>query len=95
MSFDWMHVKPTKQDAQRWRDQYLHSIEERARLLYNLQYSAARATQRIQADLAWEFDESIGSTSLPSFYKDVPSLVKNAYSHAQRGKGTPKGKRRK
>jgi hypothetical protein len=87
MPFDWMHVDRTRGDSKSWQNQYLRGIRERAKLLYNLKFTSKRATQRIQSDLAWEFDNSIASTPLPSFYKQVPKIVAAVYEHARAGQG--------
>ncbi len=88
MSFDWIQGSscPAGQSA-RWEDQYIRDIQARAKLLHNLQFSKKEATRRIQAALAWEFDEDIASTARPAFFKKIPKLVASVYKHAQRGKG--------
>ena len=94
MPFDYYHVTRSPQDPQRFAQQFIRAIEERARLLHNLRYPVKQATARIRADLDWEFDADLASTPRPKFYKDVPGIVKTVYAHADRGKA-PKGKKSK
>ena len=85
MSFDWMQTPARKPTPDAFRDQFVRAIRERARLLSNLGFAEAEAVRRIQAALAWEFDESIGSRPRPAFYAEVPAIVAAAYAHARRG----------
>lgn len=87
MPFDWIVGSPNPAgQAERWRDQYVRGIRQRAKLLYNLRFSEAAAAQRIQAALAWEFDPDAGAASLPAFHGEVPDIVAGVYAHARRGR---------
>lgn len=85
MAFDWMEGSPRTWTAGSFRDQHVREIRERARLLYNLRFSAQATTQRIQRAIAWEFDD-FASTPMPAFYDEVGALVEAVYAHANRGK---------
>lgn len=86
MPFIWM--KPKIPDAfkqkiaNRFREMHIREIEQRARLLFNLQYDKDHAIRRIQERIAWEFELS----SIPDFYYEVPEIVERVYKHEQRGK---------
>ena len=82
MPFDWDHSKTVSNGSGRFRDQFVRSIQERALLLCTLRYGQAEVVRRIQAALDWEFDTSIGTTSRPSFYDDVPGIVASVYEYA-------------
>ena len=89
MPFDWMDSPARPAPPGAFRDQFVRSIRERARLLSNLGYREADAVGRIQAALAWEFDQDFRKTPRPAFYAEVPELVAAAYAHARRGAVTP------
>ena len=94
MSFDWMEVSRRVFVAGRFREQFVRAVQERARLHCNLNLSQSQSIQRIQADLRWEFDETIGATKLPAFYRDVDDLVAAVYAHRKGDSAPPKKKRK-
>jgi hypothetical protein len=91
MPFEWNHRKPASISPGRFRDQFVRSIQERARLLCNLEYGREEVVRRIQAALDWEFDTSIGATTRPSFYDEVPAIVASVYEYA----GQPAAQKKK
>ena len=85
MPFDYMHGSTNiEHHAEAWRDQHIRAIRERAKLLFNLRFSLAEATDRIQAAYTWEFDDAFESTKLPDFYAEIPALVGAVYKHLTR-----------
>ena len=74
MPFDWMNTRATTK-ASPARQMWLDEIAERATLLHRMRFSADAATARIQGNLRWEFDASIASTPMPTFYDEVPAIV--------------------
>jgi hypothetical protein len=98
MPFDWNHPKAASISPGRFREQFVRSIKERALLLCNLRYGRAEVVQRIQAALDWEFDTSIGATTRPSFYDEVPAIVASVYEFAghpaAKKKSSPSGRKK-
>jgi hypothetical protein len=94
MPFEWCQTDRSGPNPAKFEQQYLASIRERAKLLCHLKFPAAKATARIQAALAWEFDADVASTPLPSFYGQVPTLVSEVYSHLG-GKPAPAAKKKR
>jgi hypothetical protein len=82
MPFDWMHPKRAPQQADAARRQHERAVAERARLFYNLGYSEAEATGRIQEALRWEFDPGE-----PPFFGEVADLVGGEYRRARGSNG--------
>lgn len=79
MPFDWLHPKKSVAFAEkisgRFAEMHVREIEQRARLLNNLKFDRDRSIRRIQDNIAWEFELSV----IPSFYKDVPTIVDRVY----------------
>lgn len=85
MSFDWMENPAPKSRPAAWQEQHERGIKQRAKLLYNLRFSEAQATARIERALAWEFDADLAKTPLPPFFKEIGGLVSGVYAHQRRG----------
>lgn len=79
MPFDWMCPKENPdfkaKIANRFVEMHLLEIEQRARLLRNLNFDRDAAVKAIQRNIAWEFELS----KIPAFYKDVPRIVDKVY----------------
>lgn len=79
MPFDWMYAKIPeaflKKIEPRFEEMHLREVEQRARLLFNLQYDRERAVRRIQDNIEWDFELS----KVPSFINDVPRIVDRVY----------------
>ena len=96
MSFPWDDHMPRGPSPDKFREQHVRGIRERARLLYNLKFTEAQATRRIRAALEWEFDDSFATTPHPAFFGEIGDIVASVFAHARRGQApakTPKGKR--
>jgi hypothetical protein len=65
--------------AGRSRDAFEKEVKERARLLYNLKFGKKEAVDRIQRNIAWEFD-STWTSRLPDAHKLVKKIVGAVYS---------------
>ena len=79
-TFDWMTVSPRVDGGAAFRKQFEKAVRERARLLYNLKFSAADATKRITDALSWEFDTTTWPKMQPAFFAEVPGWVQAVYT---------------
>lgn len=96
MSFDWMESsRPATDKGDRFRDQFVRAIRERARLFYDLGYPQTAATQRIEAAIRWEFDLGWRAPELPDFHAEIGALVDAVYARAEgRAPAPPKTRKR-
>jgi len=85
-TFEWMSVSRKADGRAAFDRQFEKAIRERARLLFNLRYSAADATRRITDGLRWEFDSTIWPKTPPAFLAQVPSWVEDVYRQMTPGK---------
>lgn len=82
MAFDWMQVKRPPARGDGFREQIRRAARERARLFFDLGYTADQATARIRAAIDWELDASAWPSS-PGFSEDVAKLVGEVYARGQ------------
>jgi hypothetical protein len=94
MPFDYLHPcrnpEFEKRFPDRFREQHLSEIRERAGLLFNLRYPVEKAARRIKANIAWEFDDT-WTRRPPAFFKEVDDIVRSVYSHRSRGSDVKPG----
>lgn len=73
-----------KSVAARSDEMFEKEVKERARLLYNLRFSAKAAVARIRANIEWEFDNTWNKDD-PAILKRLDAIVK-AYFKSMKGK---------
>ncbi len=93
MPFAWNDAPTRGATPDRFREQHVRGIRQRARLLCNLKFSEADAIDRITRALRWEFDSDFATTPVPAFVDEVPALVSDVYAFARRGKDAPAKKK--
>lgn len=84
MPFDWMKPYVNKEFCKKLKgrtDELGHNeIEQRARLLFSLNFSKAQVIKRISENIAWEYELSV----LPAFHKDVKEIVECVFKREAR-----------
>jgi len=84
MQFDWMVPKVNRQFLKRIEGRPVElgrlEIEQRARLLFRLNYTKAQAVKRISDNIAWEYELS----TLPAFHREVREIVEGVYKNTPR-----------
>lgn len=84
MQFDWMVPQVNRQFLKKLEGRQVElgraEIEQRARLLFRLNYSKAQAVKRISDNIAWEYELA----TLPPFHKEVREIVECVYKSTTR-----------
>jgi hypothetical protein len=86
MPFDWYQPARTKRPSHRV-EVYRGEMEERAALLFRLRFSAAKARERLRAQLAWDFE--VGGHTPPIGADEVDKIVEKIYQRGGPGAGAP------
>lgn len=88
MAFSWMNTTPPRTSAVDARHTAACAeLASRAGLLYRLGYTAADATQRLCATIAWEFDQpGTGANQRPAALSEqaIAKIVTDTYSRKPR-----------
>ena len=85
--FPWLAAGPRRKiskaeqtaEAERRAGMYRAEMLERASLLNRLGYSAKRATARLRANLAWDFEQANGERPSGLSDREIGEIVKTAY----------------
>ncbi len=78
--FDWMETGPRRDGSAAFNRQFEQAVRERARLMFNLNYTVTEAVRRIRLNLDWEFDTTIWPRKSPAFFEQVPTWVQAVYT---------------
>lgn len=81
MPFDYLHpkvaVRYQKILAQRFTQTRMEEVQQRARLLRNLNYPLEAAIWRIQRNVIWEFE--LDPIGIPAYFDRIDETVRRVY----------------
>jgi hypothetical protein len=86
-SFPWWNPDPPRPAGSARAAMYRRELEQRAALLFRLGSPKAGARQRLQANVAWDFEIGAGTPPSPA---EIAELVEAVYRRGgPLGAGTP------
>ena len=83
MTFEWLAcTRPSPGGAERRAKVFAAELSHRAALLYRLGFSEAKATARLTARVAWEFDPTSKAHKRPDALSDaaIAKIVHDTYA---------------